>query len=72
MVNTGIMSHYPATATHVHAPRVITFQVVDNGEIDSARGDYVGPLPGLIRPLLAWTTDHSQAEATELEKAATI
>jgi lipopolysaccharide transport system ATP-binding protein len=71
VVNTAIMSHYPATATHLHEPRVITFQVVDNGELDSARGDYVGPLPGVIRPRLNWTTDHSHVEETQLEGAAT-
>jgi lipopolysaccharide transport system ATP-binding protein len=72
VVNATIMSHYPATATHVHEPRVITFQVVDNGELDSARGDYVGPLHGVIRPLLNWTTDHSYLEEGQLEEAATL
>jgi lipopolysaccharide transport system ATP-binding protein len=71
VVNTAIMSHYPATTTHVHENRVITFQVVDNGERDSARGDYVGPLPGVIRPLLNWTTDHSHTEESQLEQEAT-
>ena len=56
LVNASIVSHTPATATHAHAPNAVTFQVVDSQHKDSARGDALGPLPGLIRPLLNWTT----------------
>jgi hypothetical protein len=46
-------------------PNAVTFQVVDDHHKNSARGDAIGPLPGLIRPLLDWTTtfavpDHFQ------------
>jgi lipopolysaccharide transport system ATP-binding protein len=34
----------------------IAFQVVDSTDGDSARGDYGGHLPGVIRPLLKWET----------------
>ena len=57
LVHASLMSHTPATTIHVHAPNVVTFQVVDNQHKDSARGDAVGPLPGVIRPLLDWNTD---------------
>jgi lipopolysaccharide transport system ATP-binding protein len=36
---------------------VLAFQVVDTPDGDSARGDYAGSMPGLIRPMLAWETD---------------
>jgi lipopolysaccharide transport system ATP-binding protein len=41
---------------HVNEPDVLAFQVVDSAEGDSARGDYAGPMPGLIRPVLDWST----------------
>jgi lipopolysaccharide transport system ATP-binding protein len=41
---------------HVDVREAISFQVVDRLEGDSARGDYAGPMPGLVRPLLQWTT----------------
>lgn len=53
----SIMSHFPATILHAHERNAIAFQVVDSPSDDSARGDYVGPMPGVIRPLLRWTTD---------------
>jgi lipopolysaccharide transport system ATP-binding protein len=44
-------------ATHFFEPDVIAFQVVDSLEGDSARGDYMGSMPGTVRPLLVWTTE---------------
>jgi hypothetical protein len=35
--------------------------VVDYQHKDSARGDYVGPIPGLVRPLLDWETEFREA-----------
>jgi lipopolysaccharide transport system ATP-binding protein len=52
----SIMSHFPATLLHAHERNAIAFQVIDNPSGDSARGDYVGPMPGVMRPLLNWTT----------------
>ena len=53
----SIMSHFPATVLHAHEANAIAFQVVDSPSGDSARGDYIGPMPGVVRPLLHWTTD---------------
>lgn len=41
---------------HFFAQDVIAFQVVDTGAGNSARGDWDGNVPGLVRPLLKWTT----------------
>ena len=38
------------------APEAIAFHVIDSHDGDSARGDYVGNMPGAIRPLLNWST----------------
>jgi lipopolysaccharide transport system ATP-binding protein len=40
---------------HFYEPDAIAFQVVDFLDGDSARGDYAGSLPGIVRPLLRWT-----------------
>ncbi len=34
----------------------IAFQIMDGGNKNSARGDWIGHLPGLVRPLLEWKT----------------
>jgi lipopolysaccharide transport system ATP-binding protein len=37
----------------------VAFQVVDNNDDNSARGDYAGDISGVVRPLLQWTTSFS-------------
>ena len=46
---------------HAHVPDAVAFHVSDSLAGDSARGDYGGRMPGVVRPLLAWT-DHHLAE----------
>ena len=41
---------------HAQVPRVIGFRVHESGTGDSARGDFHGPWPGVVRPLLEWRT----------------
>lgn len=38
------------------APDAVSFQVVDSLHGDSARGEWIGEIPGVLRPLLSWTT----------------
>ncbi len=64
IAHVSLMSHHPATALHAHAPNAVAFQVVDSQTGDSARGDYVGPMPGVVRPLLRWTTNAEDAPGT--------
>ncbi|MCA1556538.1 MAG: ABC transporter ATP-binding protein [Acidobacteria bacterium] len=52
----SVMSHLPVTTLHAQARNVIAFQVIDTQQGDSARGDYIGPIPGVVRPLLDWRT----------------
>ncbi len=42
---------------HFFEESAVAVQVIDKSEGDSARGDYAGPMPGLVRPLLNWTTE---------------
>src|SRR6476659_953123 len=53
----SIMSHFPSTVLHAYERNAVAFQVVDSPVGDSARGDYVGPMPGVVRPVLNWTTE---------------
>ncbi len=41
---------------HVHQENVIIFEVIDEVRGDSARGNYHGGFPGIVRPLLKWET----------------
>ncbi|KKQ33953.1 MAG: ABC transporter family protein, partial [Candidatus Nomurabacteria bacterium GW2011_GWB1_37_5] len=44
---------------HVHQENVIIFEVIDEVRGDSARGNYHGGFPGIVRPLLKWETKKS-------------
>jgi lipopolysaccharide transport system ATP-binding protein len=68
LVSASLMSHTPTTELHAQAAMVVTFLVIDNLAKNSARGDYVGPIGGLIRPLLDWAT--ALRSADDLEKQA--
>jgi lipopolysaccharide transport system ATP-binding protein len=50
-----IVSLDPVTI-HFFERDAIAFQVMDSLDGDSARGDYAGAMPGVIRPLLHWDT----------------
>ena len=62
VVNVSLISHTPSTTLHAQAGNVVTFQIVDHHAKDSARGDYVGPIGGVLRPLLNWTTAFQTAD----------
>jgi lipopolysaccharide transport system ATP-binding protein len=38
------------------ARSAVAFMVADSLEGDSARGDWTGHMPGVMRPMLKWTT----------------
>jgi lipopolysaccharide transport system ATP-binding protein len=47
---------------HFHEQEALAFEVVETGEGASVRGDYQGQYPGVIRPMLNWTTEYSGEE----------
>jgi lipopolysaccharide transport system ATP-binding protein len=55
VLNAAVSTHDPV-AIHVLELDAIAFQIVDRGNPNTARGDYAGPMPGVIRPLFRWTT----------------
>jgi len=52
---------------HFFERHVVAFQVIDSLEGDAARGDYAGPYPGAVRPIMNWTTEYSLKDSTDLE-----
>lgn len=43
---------------YFYEPEIVSFQVIDSMDGDSARGDYAGKLGGALRPLLKWKTHY--------------
>jgi lipopolysaccharide transport system ATP-binding protein len=50
------LSTLDPVVVHFDEPDVLAFTIKDSLDGDSARGDYAGPLPGIVRPLLQWET----------------
>ncbi|MDT4969332.1 MAG: lipopolysaccharide transport system ATP-binding protein [Acidobacteriota bacterium] len=57
-VGAGVSTMDPTTV-HFYESDAVAFQVVDSLEGNSARGDYAGHVPGVVRPLLEWTTRYN-------------
>lgn len=53
---TAALSTYKPLIVHFVERDAVTFNVVDSADGDSARGDYAGVLPGVVRPELEWET----------------
>lgn len=49
----ALTTHTPPEALALEQDTV-TFLIVDSSEGDGARGEYAGPFPGVLRPLLDW------------------
>jgi lipopolysaccharide transport system ATP-binding protein len=47
---------------HFKERHAVAFEVIDSLDGDSARGDYAGSWEGVVRPVLEWTTQFSEAE----------
>jgi lipopolysaccharide transport system ATP-binding protein len=41
---------------HFYEREAVAFQVIDKMEGGSARGEFTGPIPGVVRPMLEWDT----------------
>ena len=54
-VTVGAATHQPHEI-HFNERDAVTFNVVDSPDGDAARGDFAGPMPGVVRPVLEWKT----------------
>lgn len=55
VVGVALVTHDPFV-THFHEMNAIAFNMIDDLSNSPTRGEYVGNLPGVIRPLLKWET----------------
>ena len=55
-VSVGAATHHPYEV-HFSERDAVTFNVIDSPDGDAARGDFAGPMPGAIRPVLEWKTE---------------
>lgn len=53
---TVALSTYKPFEVHFVERDAVTFNVIDSLDGNSARGDYAGVLPGVVRPMLDWET----------------
>ena len=60
-VNTSLWEWTPRQRKEFNEWEVVAFQVVDNLDGDSARGDFLGDIRGSMRPRLDWSTDFKEA-----------
>jgi lipopolysaccharide transport system ATP-binding protein len=56
MFVTAAATTYNPMGVHFLERDVVVFRVVDTTDGDSARGDFAGHMPGVVRPVLPWTT----------------
>ena len=54
-VNAALITRSP-DSTQFNESQIIAFGVGDNMGKGTARGDWAGQMPGVVRPLLEWTT----------------
>lgn len=59
---TACLNTRSPNSTQFDEQQVIAFNVLDNMGPGTARGDWGGDLPGVVRPLLEWTTEYSAME----------
>jgi lipopolysaccharide transport system ATP-binding protein len=55
-VTIGAATHQPHEI-HFNERDAVTFNVIDSPDGDAARGDFAGPMPGAVRPILEWKTE---------------
>ncbi|MEO6333772.1 MAG: ABC transporter ATP-binding protein, partial [Pyrinomonadaceae bacterium] len=55
-VTIGAATHHPHEI-HFNERDAVTFNVVDSPDGGGARGDFAGPMPGIVRPLIEWNTE---------------
>ena len=60
-VGVGVSSHLPYSRVHAVEENALGFHVVERFDGETGRGDYLGVFPGVIRPVVNWSTQFEQA-----------
>jgi len=58
------LSTLDPVCVHFYERDAVAFQVIDSLDGDSARGDFAGAIPGVVRPKLSWITSPADASRT--------
>lgn len=64
LIISAAVSTMDPVRVHFFERDIVAFQVVDSLDGNSARGDYAGQMPGVVRPLLKWTSEFVPREST--------
>ena len=64
-VDIAVSTHVPLVRVHALVKGPVSFEVVDSFDGDSARGDYMGEYPGVVRPIVDWTTEYRPTISSE-------
>ena len=64
LIVTATMATMEPFRAHFFERDAVAFQVIDTLDGDSARGDYTGPMPGIVRPMLDWTSRFTPANGS--------
>jgi lipopolysaccharide transport system ATP-binding protein len=56
IIHVGIVQIVPEFVSHANATDVLSITVIEDPSENSVRGGYNGPVPGIIRPRMKWST----------------
>jgi len=65
-IDLAVSSHVPYAVVHIFKSRALSFTVADHFDGDAVRGDYIGEYPGVIRPMMEWSTEYEQPPVASL------
>ena len=58
LVDVAVLAVDP-TIVQIYEKSIVGFQVIGSLDGNTARGDWAGPMSGVVRPIFEWTTQHS-------------
>lgn len=59
IVDVVINTYLPENRVHFHTDNALCFEILDPMDGTTARGDFKGIIPGVVRPLADWQTDYN-------------
>jgi lipopolysaccharide transport system ATP-binding protein len=71
-VDIAISSHVPLVRVHALVQAIVAFDVVDSFDGTGVRGDYLGEYPGVVRPMVDWTTRFQPDRSSRDESSDTV
>jgi lipopolysaccharide transport system ATP-binding protein len=63
-VDIAVSTHVPLVRVHALVQAIVAFEVIDNFDGDGVRGDFLGEYPGVVRPMVDWTTQYQPIQTT--------